>query len=343
MDLFRAAIIGCGRIGSTFDDDPLRRKVASHAGAYSAVAGVELAAAVDIDETRLQAFGARWGVSELFSDHREMLARVKPDIVSVCTWPQGHYRMVLDAVEAGAKAIFCEKPIAVSPAEATEMVRLCNEKGVALAVNHSRRWDPFIQEIKARLESGEIGEIQQVSCYYTAGLANTGTHLLDLLRYFLGDAVRVWGVRKSSHTPEDPNFDGYIDFAGGASVTLQSLDVKRYLIFDVDLYGTVGRLRVTNSGSRALWWSVVRSKMFSGYSELAAEDTQEPDESAKSPLVAAVEDIVDCIGSRRQPLSSGEDGLRALELILALRESARSGLSMTLPLETGMSRSLSLD
>ena len=89
MDTHRAAIIGCGRIASTIEDElrdwpGLQALPYSHAGAYRAARGVELVAAAEPDEKKLAEFGQRWGVSELFSNADEMLESVRPDLVSIC-------------------------------------------------------------------------------------------------------------------------------------------------------------------------------------------------------------------------------------------------------------------
>ena len=72
---YKAGIVGCGRIGSTFDLDPLRKYVATHAGAYSKLPFVDLVCACDIDEGKLRAFGNLWKVKKLYLDLDEMLAK----------------------------------------------------------------------------------------------------------------------------------------------------------------------------------------------------------------------------------------------------------------------------
>ena len=61
----RAGIVGCGRVGAEFDDDPKRKQISTHAGAYSAVSGVELVAACDLDEEKLNKCGQRWNIPSL--------------------------------------------------------------------------------------------------------------------------------------------------------------------------------------------------------------------------------------------------------------------------------------
>src|SRR5437763_981679 len=135
---YRAAVIGCGRAGCAFDDDPRRREVSSHAGAYTAAARIELVALVDIDEHRLEHYGDKFEIRGRYTDHRRMLSAECPDIVSICTWSDTHRLLVEDAANAGVRAVFCEKPIADSLAAARAMIDRCTDNGVLLFVDHQR-------------------------------------------------------------------------------------------------------------------------------------------------------------------------------------------------------------
>lgn len=145
--MFRAGIVGCGRIGSQFDDDPKRKFVATHAGAYSTVDEVELVAACDLDKEKLAKCGQRWQIPSLYQDYREILSRETLDILSICTWNSTHLDIVKEAVSNGVRAIFGEKPIADSLKNADEMIKLCHQNGVILQIDHKRRFDKFHQEM----------------------------------------------------------------------------------------------------------------------------------------------------------------------------------------------------
>jgi predicted dehydrogenase len=330
----RAAIVGCGRIGCAFDDDPKRGYVSTHAGAYSATPETPLVALADLDESRLKKYGAKFGVSALYRDYREMLRAERPDVLSVCTWNDTHLEIIEAAVEAGVRGIFCEKPLADTLEAADRIVELCERRGVVLLVDHVRRFDPFHQEIAAFIQGGHLGRIQQVTAYYTAGLANTGSHLVDLLRLYVGEAAWVQGLPSAAPAPNpnDPNIDGWIWFEKGFGAALQACDVHSYLILEVSVLGTEGRLRVTSSGFDVQFERVRDSARFSGYRELEPAgspiDTNRPHEF----MLEGVRHLVACVRGA-SPISSGRDGRRALELICGLRESAAAdGQRVTLPL-----------
>lgn len=324
---YRAGVIGCGRIGCAFDDDPKRGYVSTHAGAYSKTPGVELVALADVDGEKLTRYAQKFGVPGRYADYREMLSRERLDIVSVCTLSDAHRELVEHAAAAKAKAIFCEKPIAETLTDADQMVRVCEQAGVLLVVDHQRRFDSFHQKAAAFVRQGGLGDVQQATAYYTAGLANTGTHLLDLLRFFLGDAEWVQALPNRSPSPnlQDPNLDGWIQFRSGARAALQACDVAAYTIFELNLLGTRGRLRLINHGFDAQFEQVEDSRRFAGYRELFPAAPPVDSGGPREYMLQAVAHIVDCLNTGKPLVSTGQDGRAALELICALHQSAEAG------------------
>ena len=201
MSTYRAAVIGLGRMGSTFDDEITQGGSLflpyCHGPSYHAAPNVELVAGADLHEEQASIFGERWGISSdhLYSDYREMLAEEQLDLVSVCTTARVRAGIVQDVARAGVKAIWAEKPIALTLEEADTMVNVCRENGVALAVNCARRWNPFFSEARRLIDAGELGELLQVTVYAQCGLSHNGSHAIDILRYMAGGKCRV-GFRR---------------------------------------------------------------------------------------------------------------------------------------------------
>ncbi len=266
-----------------------------------------------------------------------MLEKEHLDILSICTRNDAHLEIAKAAVEHGVKAVFCEKPIADSLSAADKMIRLCEEKGVVLMIDHQRRFDPDHQRVASYIRNGRLGRIQQVTCYYTAGVANTGSHLFDLLRLCLGNVVWVRGSysHNASRSLEDPNIDAWLGFADGAVAAVQSCDVNAYMIFEVSFLGTQGRLRLTSSGLDIDFEEVRSSQRFPGYRELYPTTVPVRRESTREYLLLGVAHLLDCLETGEKPMSSGEDGRASLEVICALLESADSnGTRIDLPLRT---------
>jgi predicted dehydrogenase len=324
---YRAAVIGCGRIGAAFDDDPRRGFVSTHAGAWARTDDVRLVALADLDRDKLDRYGGKFEVPGLYTDASEMLARERPDVVSVCTATGTHLALVKAAAEARVQAVFCEKPIADSLAAADEMIRVCRDHGVLLVIDHQRRFAPVHRHWADWLHSGGLCEIQQVTCYYTAGIANSGSHLFDLLRLYLGDAAWVQGreSRNPSRIADDANIDGWIGFRSGTVAAVQACDVSAYMLFELTLLGSTGRLRVKRAGLEFEYEAAKSSERFAEYRELVPAPPPVPPDQSQEYMLAAVAHIVSCLRTRGRPWSSGEDGRAALEIISALRESAAAG------------------
>jgi len=332
---FRAGIVGCGRIGSEFDNDPKRKQISTHAGAYSAVDEVELAAACDLDEGKLEKCGKRWQIQSLYRDLGEMLRSQTLDILSICTWNSTHLEIVEKAAGSGVRAIFCEKPIADSLISADKMIELCNRKGVILQIDHQRRFDKFHREVRTFLQDGKLGRIQHVNFHYTAGIANTGSHMFDLLRFLFGDVEWAQAIYSEnlSHNPDDPNIDGMLRFRNGPLCMVQACDARNYLVFEMDCLGTEGRLRVTHSGFDIELYDVKESELFSGYREIYPATSPINSHTPRDFMVEGVKHLIECLKEGRKSMSSGDDGRAALELICAFHESARAdGKRIALPL-----------
>src|SRR5687767_2042972 len=163
--VYRAAIIGCGRIADTIEDEldsapGWQLLPFSHAGAYQRSPRTTLIGAADPHPDRRAAFGQRRSVppDHLYADYRELLERERPDIVSVCVPTRYHAAVALHvASHPGVKAIFLEKPIAQSLADADRLIAAFERHNVAVAVNHTRTWDPHYLTIRRLIAEGAIG------------------------------------------------------------------------------------------------------------------------------------------------------------------------------------------
>lgn len=321
---YRAAVVGCGRIGLLMQAEPPQVPPATHADAFSTNPRTELAALVDIDEGQRRRAAKHYPSVPCFADCQEMLDAVRPDIVAVATPPESHRKLVEQCAAPRVRAIVCEKPIAPTLEEATSMIAACREADAMLFVNHTRRFDPLIRRARDEVAAGGIGEVLRAECLYTRGLMNTGTHLLDLLRFFLGDATAVSGVsngRVDVPLPGDMGLDGQVEFAGGARATIRHVD---YSVFDTRLIGRRGGLALTQLGFRLEWTGVMARAEVSALSELDPVGARTED-APRSFMAAMVDHVVACCDGRDAPVSRGEDGRAALALVLALQESSERG------------------
>jgi predicted dehydrogenase len=293
-----------------------------------AVDGVDLVAVCDLNQEKAARCAEGLDVG-IYKSYRAMLDREDLDIVSVCTPPETHACISCVAARTpGARAVYCEKPITMSVSMAERIVRTCEERGVLLMINHQRRFGPLHQEVARIIQEGELGRIQQVTCYYGDGIANAGSHLFDLLRFYFGEVgvIDGWWSPNASHRPGDPNVDGRLWLEGGIPIAIQACDCRAYAIFEIDILGTDGRLRVREGGRRAEIAKVISSPTFEGIQELSApRDLPQsiPHAAPSRWIPRGIEHLLDCLETGTQPISSGRDGLAALKIIEALKSSAR--------------------
>ena len=226
---YRAAVIGVGRAGARTPDRTGGFQIGYlHSRRYRELAGVELVAGADISEQNLAAWQAEFDVPSGFTDHRELLAEIQPDLVSICTFVDLHAQMLEDCARAGVRGIFCEKPFLAAPAELELVRRLVAETGVKIVVGHIRRYQPVFERMRELVQEGAIGR----PLLFSAGLpgwdlAEWGTHWLDMFRFFNDDApvewvlgqARVRDARAYGHTTEEHAI-AYLSFAGGCKALL---------------------------------------------------------------------------------------------------------------------------
>ena len=123
----------------------------------------KIVAVADADPKGLADAAQRLGGVKAYADYKVMLAETKPDIAAICARHIHEHRdMIVAAVGAGVKGIYIEKPFVRTLAEADEIVKLCAQKGVRLAIAHRNRYHPVIDVVKQLVASGEIGELKEV-------------------------------------------------------------------------------------------------------------------------------------------------------------------------------------
>lgn len=146
--MYNVGIIGLGQIAYHIDKDPNRKIIWSHIKAYQYINNTNITAICDINSQIVDEIGEECHIKLRYTDYEKMLKENKFDIVSICTPIQTHYEIVKKCVEAGVKAIFCEKTLSYSLKEAEEIEKLCRENNVILGVNYILRWDNLNIEIK---------------------------------------------------------------------------------------------------------------------------------------------------------------------------------------------------
>jgi predicted dehydrogenase len=299
MTPFRAGVIGVGHLGQ------------HHARLYASLPGAQLVGVTDQSVERARTVADRYGV-RVFQTAEEMLAHV--DVVSVAVPTSGHYAVAKVCLRAG-KHVLVEKPIAVMPGEAQELVQLAKQRGCCLQVGHSERFNPVMGLMRPY-----IGRPVFIECHRLSSFSERGTDVdvvLDLMIHDLDlvlslnpgpvEEVRAAGVAVLSPAIDIAN--ARIQFQSGCVANLTSSRVstnkmRRLRLFQRDNYlaidfqtrqGMICR-RNTKEGERPT---------------VEVEQLQGGDEE---PLKLQLESFLDAASTGTKPVVSGEDGAAAVEV-----------------------------
>ncbi len=325
--IYRAAVIGCGKIGTTNSLDPLIKGVCSHAGAYMACPQTELVAVCDVDRSRAEACGKQWGIKSVYSDPGQLIQEIQPEIISICSPNETHGEMLSRALASNStRGVITEKPLTLHVPEAARLVRLAEDRNIHLAVNYSRRYSKGHAEMRAFIHSDALGKVQTVTGYYTKGIFHNGTHWLDLAHWMFGDVKQVTAFNLRNRQELDCQLDASMVFESGATAFLQGLDPSAYALFEMDVLGTKGRVRVTQEGHQIEYFAVVDSPHYSGFSTVRSIGQKNGE--MENNLLNAVEDLVNSITEKRNPSCTGTDGLKALVVASSLMKSGMENRSI---------------
>jgi predicted dehydrogenase len=299
--------------------------VMTHAEAYSVCPDTELAAVVDTDSVAREKCAARWNVKGAYENAGEMMAAAKPDIVSVCTPTPTHFAVAEGLIESPAppRAIICEKPMAESLDDAERLVRMAKDAHVVLLVMHMRRYARNMQNLRAFLRSGGIGDLRGISGWLTKGTLHNGTHWFDLLRFLAGDVKQLHAVNILGEPGPDPTLEVALFLENGMLATMRAADAGNFTLCEMDILGSKGRVRIVDSSYQVELSRAAPSPRYTGYVELKQDAMDFGDR--KDVMLHAVEDLVECLKTGARPISSGEDGVEALRIALAAHESAMTG------------------
>ena len=307
----RTGIVGYGAIAPDHVNGYESSGMA-HVVAINDVRAISLAAALD----------ARPNI-KTYKNLAEMFARERLDIVSVCTWPQNHVEIVAAAAAAGVRGIMCEKPLALQLSEVDSMLEVTAKHGCKLGGGHQYRFHPHFRRALRIINSGELGKIESVEGWIVGSLANNGPHLIDTIRFLLGDApivtVEAHCERVSGGwdraLPAEDSCVGMLTLESGVRCSL-SLGDKARSFFAINVQGDRKRLEVTPS-------------LVTVDGHKVSDDAEAEGGFRRTQFREFLEWVV---GKRASYFADALSSAKTAEILLAMYESARVGTRVALPL-----------
>lgn len=355
--IYRAAVIGRtgkGNYGHGLDV------------VWQHVPDVQLVAVADDNKQGLANAAKKLNVDKAFTDYRKMLDEVKPDVVTISPrWLDQHHVMVVETASRGIH-IYLEKPFCRNLEEADSMVQACESSHVKLAIAHQTRYSPKIAVVKELIDQGKIGDILEFrgrgkEDHRGGGedLWVLGTHVFDLIRNFGGEPT--WCMASATEKGRPIQASDVVE--GNEGIGPLAADTVRAMYgmpngatayfasrrnmaardtrFGLMIYGSRGVifLRTGYLPRVALLaepgW--VPGADGARWKEISSVGLGKPEPLDDGGLhagnIAAVKDLLASIEQDRQPESSVYDARAAVEMIVAVFESHRTGQQVAFPIQ----------
>lgn len=328
--------------------------------AWLGIKETEIVAVADADEPGLKSAQKRLRLDQGFSDYREMLEATRPDIVAVCSrHPDQHRDMIVAAAAIGAKAVYVEKPFCRTPAEADAIRAACTASNSKLAVAHRNRYHPTLQAIDQLIAGGGIGKPLEIrgrgkgdSRGGAEDLWVLGSHVLNLVHYFGGAPKTCSAILRQNGQPvtaehvRDGNealgpiagnqLHARYELSGGLVAYFDSIagDGTASEGFGLRIVGSEGMIDIKcdqfpiahlipgnpwRMPTEPARWIEITS---------AGAGKPEPIADLASTLsghIVPIRDLLDTLGTDRQPLCSIDEGTMTVEMICATFASHRAG------------------
>ena len=343
-----ADVLGIGRIGAGASG-------AMHAAALREVREARLVAVADVDATRVQAFAETWGVPRTYGSIEGLLSDPEIDVVHICTPPFLHEPQALAAMASG-KHVLVEKPIARTVAEAKRIVSAAREARIVLGGVFQHRHMPLPRQVKEVLESGRLGRLYlcdayvkwwREDAYYKSvrwrgtrdfegggAMINQGIHTIDLLLWVAGPVVEVSGeVATLAHPIEMEDVAvATLRFASGALGVLEATTTAWPGFAErIELHGSGGSV-ILDEGEGTIEWRL-RGEEPRRTAEVGQQGTgaADPTKISLAGHQAEFRDFYAAIRDGRKPAITGEEAIRALAVIEAIRLSSELGKRVAVP------------
>ena len=315
---------------------------------------VELIAVASARPERAKAFAEKHGISQWYSDYKEMFRKAGIEAVAICTPHYLHFPIAIDAIDEGLH-VLVDKPMAISIREADEMIRRAEKKGVKLGVILQSRFDPKFRKMKKLIDAGELGKIilgeavvkwHRTQEYYdksrwrgrwaTEGggaLINQAIHTIDLLVWMLGEPDYLWAqIDTVAHNIEVEDLaaavirfkNGAIGVIEGSTATYPGFPTR------LEIHGTEGAILI--EGETVKFAEAEGKKL-----KIEEEKTGKLASWARPELVPPenharlIKDFAQAVREDRKPYVDGYEGKRSIEVILAIYASGKKNEVVKFP------------
>ena len=313
---YNVLIVGAGNIGA-FYDTPNSDAVLTHAHAFSLHKGFKLLGFVDTDLEKAARAAEIWNCSYFNTIGEAFENRV--DVVCIAVSDNMHYSVLKQISKFPVKLVFTEKPFTKTLPEAVEISDLYKQRNIAIQINYLRRFVPEFEAIKNNIDAGLYGKYVSGTGYYGKGLSHNGSHMIDILRYFIGEIQQSKTINIiNDFYEDDPGVSAVLTFNDNKPFFLQAIDCNLYSICEADLLFEKKRLRIIESGFKIVEYEIKENIVFKGYKSMY--EANDYNTSLNKAMLYAAENIYSYFDDNIALKCTAYDGYAALKECLAIGE-----------------------
>ncbi len=307
MSAVNVGVIGVGAMGE------------NHVRVYHKMEEANLIAISDVNERALKRIEKKYETTG-YTDYNELLENPEIEAVSICVPTTFHHSVVMEAIK-NKKHVLVEKPIAFTLEEAEEMIAAAKEAGVILATGHVERFNPAVQKAKELVDDGVIGDI--VSAFAKrvgplpprikdVGVAiDLAIHDLDVMNYLFDEnIVQVYGVMNS--ILDDCEFEDHAEI-------MVSFDNESTGIIEVNWLTPYKRRELELTGTDG----IISVDYIEQSIDVFGKFAQDIEIKHEEPLKEELKSFLNAVENNQEPEITGEDGLKALKMVIAANKSSR--------------------
>ena len=307
MRTVNVGVIGVGAMGE------------NHVRVYHKMEEANLIAVSDVSERKKKKIEKKYGAKG-YTDYCELLENPDIEVVSVCVPTTFHHAVVMEAIRH-KKHILVEKPIAFTLTEAEEMITAAKEAGVILATGHVERFNPAVQKAKELIDDGVIGDIVSAFAKRVGPLPprikdvgvsiDLAIHDLDIMNYLFEEEItQVYGTMNSSF--DDSEFEDHaeimVSFDNESTGIIEVNWLTPYKRRELELTGTAGIISV----------DYIQQSI-----EVYGKFAQDIEIIHEEPLKGELNSFLHSVVEGEEPVITGEDGLKALKMVIAANKSSK--------------------
>ena len=291
----------------------------NHVRVYHKMEEANLMGVSDVSERALKKIEKKYDAKG-YTDYCELLANPEIEVVSVCVPTTFHHDVVMEAIRH-KKHVLVEKPIAFTLTEAEEMIAAAKEAGVILATGHVERFNPAVQKAKELIDDGVIGDIVSAFAKRVGPLPprikdvgvsiDLAIHDLDIMNYLFEEEItQVYGTMNSSF--DDSEFEDHaeimVSFDNESTGIIEVNWLTPYKRRELELTGTAGIISV----------DYIQQSI-----EVFGKFAQDIEIVHEEPLKGELKSFLNSVVEEKEPVITGEDGLKALKMVIAANKSSK--------------------